>query len=190
MLKGDDTLILCAHNRECLFGDVVNSEMQLSAIGTIVLEEWLRSPEIRAEIELDEWIIMPNHLHGIVVIVGAHGGAPNAPDTPGGGHDTPNRADSRPPLRRQPRSLGSFIAGFKSAVTTRVNTIYDSGGAKLWQRNYHEHIIRNERELNAIRAYIQNNPTKWAADRDNARNTRQFPPPNTIDDYLRDMGLI
>jgi REP element-mobilizing transposase RayT len=140
---------ICTQNRECLFGDVLNGEMVLNDAGKIVADEWMRTGEIRDEIELDEWVVMPNHFHGIVMI--RRGDRPVAPTLPG----------------PRPKSIGSLMSGFKSAVTKRINDIRNSPGAKIWQRNYYEHIICNENELNSIREYIVNNPLKWEFDREN-----------------------
>jgi len=143
---------LVAHTRESLFGQVIDSEMRLSVLGLVVAEEWRRTRDIRGEIQLDAFVAMPNHIHAIVIIadqtvnVGAHG---------------------RAPLRRPPRSLGSFIAGFKSAVTKRINEIRGTAGLPVWHRNYYEHVIRNEEELDRIRQYIAGNPTCWDHDREN-----------------------
>nr|BCX01830.1 MAG: hypothetical protein KatS3mg041_1876 [Bacteroidota bacterium] len=148
---------ICTYERAHLFGQVVDGEMVLNAFGRIVGEEWFRSAEIRAEIELypDEFVIMPNHIHGIVWIVetdvGAHGRAP-----------LHNGQLSRPP-----RSLGAFVAGFKSIVTKRINALRGTPGAPVWQRNYYEHIIRTEWALHAIRQYIADNPLRWHLDRYN-----------------------
>jgi len=153
---------LCVHNRECLFGDVVKNEIRLNRFGKIAREEWLRSSEVRSEIVLDVFVVMPNHLHGIVFIdsdedscvavcegadLGAHG---------------------RAPLQQRPkRSLGSFVAGFKSVVTKRVNEIRGAPGRPLWQRNYFDHIIRTQRELDRVREYILTNPDQWHLDAEN-----------------------
>ena len=145
-----------------MFGEVVDGDVALNEQGQIAYEEWLASEQIRQEIELDTFVIMPNHLHGIVWIretddnpsVEAHGA----------------RAHGRAPLRpqrmpqRQPRSLGSFIVGYKSAATARVNRMRGTPGSPVWQRNYWEYIVRNEPSLNEIRAYIQSNPAQWAED--------------------------
>jgi REP element-mobilizing transposase RayT len=149
---------ICTHDRECLFGEIVSGEIQLNAFGEIVVEEWGRSTEIRREIELDEWVVMPNHLHGIAVIVA---------DPPVHGDSSSVGAHGRAPLHRKPRSLGSFIAGFKSVVTTRINTLRGAPGAPVWQRNYYEHVIRNEDDLVRIREYIANNPVQWEIDENN-----------------------
>lgn len=160
---------VCTQGRECLFGDVVDGEMVLSTFGQIVAEEWARTPKIRREIELDAFQVMPNHIHGIVVITGAS----NSSHDRGLGADV--GAHGRAPLQdnrgsglwRPPKSLGSFIAGFKSAVTKRINIVRGEPGRSVWQRNYFERIIRNEKELDSIRFYISQNPAKWRLDREN-----------------------
>jgi len=108
---------ICTFQKEGILAEIVNGAAHLKSLGEIVQEEWLKSAQIRAEIELDEFIIMPNHLHSIVFIndsVGAHGMRPES-----GGFEM--RAHSRAPLHRAGKSLGSFIAGFKSACTKRIN---------------------------------------------------------------------
>ena len=101
---------------------------------------------------LDEFIVMPDHFHGIVVINNDHFNG----DVGMTGHVV--GAHGRAPLHREPRSLGSLMAGFKSAVTKRINELRQTSGQPVWQRNYFDRIIRNDRELNYIRDYIMNNP--------------------------------
>jgi len=153
---------MCSNQRECLFGEITDREMRLNEYGQIVHDAWLRSEEIRREIELDAFVVMPNHIHGIVIIhdVGADCIRPLS------------RAHGRAPLppaqhQRKPHSLGSFIAGFKSATTRRINAIRDTPGLPVWQRNYYEHIIRNEDELHCIRQYIADNPMRCEMDQEN-----------------------
>ncbi len=148
---------LTTHERVCLFGEVVGGAIVLSAFGKIVEEEWLKTPEIRPQAVLDAYVIMPNHAH-LLVRLSVHADATGAVAVVG--------RDDRP-LVRPARSLGSLIAGFKAACTTRINTMRDTAGARVWQRNYYERIVRNERELNALRCYIRENPSNWAADPDN-----------------------
>jgi hypothetical protein len=83
--------------------------------------------------------------------------------------------------------LGSFVAGFKSAVTARVNAWRGMPRVPVWQRNYYEHIVRDDREFAIIRRYIRNNPARWARDRDNASNIRHLPPPAMVGAYLDDV---
>jgi putative transposase len=147
-------ITLCTYQKQHLFGDIVEGEMVLNTMGKIIDEEWLRSAGIRKEVELDEFVIMPNHVHGIIWIlpidpspsnVGAHGRAP----------------------LRKPKSLSSFTAGFKSVCTKRINELRQMPNISVWQRNYHERVIRNDKELNNIRQYIQLNPQHWETDEEN-----------------------
>jgi len=186
-------ITLVTHQRDMLFGEIENGVMKLNRHGQIVHEEWFRSAEIRKEIRLyeEEFVVMPNHIHGIVWIVdvGADGIRPivnddsvgatdinvgvddkivETDDNVGADDNVVVGADGRPPLRmpsRKPRSLGSFVAGFKSSVTKRIRDELNETG--IWQRNYHDRIIRNDRELDAIRKYIQVNPLNWEKDEEN-----------------------
>ena len=141
---------ICAHARECLFGEIDADAMMLSEFGEIVRDEWLKSCAIRSEIKLDAYIVMPNHFHGIVYIASTDS----------------IRGDDRlvAPVGPKPKSLGAFMAGFKSAVTKRINEMRRTPGATVWQRNYYEHIIRNEADYNRIAEYINHNPQRWAQD--------------------------
>lgn len=202
----------CSYRRDELFGEVINAEMRLSALGEIAREEWFRSSEIRKEIRLfeDEFIVMPNHGHGIIwiveIAVGVDGVRANEADADGINPNNgiqlnrerahtmrsnptlsnPEEPDARrASLRRVPRSLGSFIAGFKASVTSRAKNELKMTG--IWQRNYYDHIIRNDSELNNIRSYILNNPLNWQLDRDNAQNIRKLPPPENVEEYVKDV---
>ena len=134
-----------------MFGKVNDGNVELNELGRIAAEEWLKSARIRDEIELDAWIVMPNHVHGIVIITDDHsrGDRPVAPSGP------------------RPRSLGAMMAGFKSAATKRINSIRGAPGASVWQRNYYEHVIRNQSALDQIRRYITDNPAGWSEDPEN-----------------------
>ena len=179
---------LCTQGRVCLFGEIVAGEMRLNEYGEIVQKEWFRSAEIRREIVLfsDEFVVMPNHIHGIVRIVespNAHVGATGptagatdatvgATDATAGATDATVGATGRSPLQGPAkRSLASFVAGFKSAVTKRINDRRGTPGATVWQRNYYEHIIRHAESLNRIRAYILDNPLQWHLDHERAPAT-------------------
>jgi len=154
---------ICAQNRRCIFGDILNGAMRLNGTEKIVAGEWGKSAKIRDEIELDEWVVMPNHFHGIVWI--QNGDIEPMRDYRRG--DRPVAPTTGP----RPRSLGALIAGFKSAVTKQINQIRQTPGGGLWQRNYWEHIIRNEEEFNRIREYIVNNPARWDLDQENPHAT-------------------
>lgn len=174
-------ITLCTHERECLFGEITDGEMHMNDIGRIVADEWLKTPIIRAEIELDEWVVMPNHFHGIIVITdagatnrhvarkrntGNHCRADNRPVGRFTGRQS-DRPSGRPPVAPtgpKSKSVGAMMAGFKSSVTGRVNTYRQSPGSEVWQRNYWDHIIRNETELDTLRQYIITNPARWEQD--------------------------
>ncbi len=154
---------ICTHQKQCLFGEIDRGKMFLNQIGNIVRQEWLKSARIRKEIELDKYVIMPNHLHGIVIIQN-NNDRKNAIN---------NKGASLAPLRnnvvdisrqRKPRSLSSFVAGFKSSVTKRMKTFCTQPNPPVWQRNYYESIVGDEQQLARIRQYILNNPQKWEED--------------------------
>ncbi len=157
---------IVTHERWSLFGTVRDGAMTLSPCGNIVREEWLASAAIRREIELDTFVVMPNHVHGIVWIVetGPEGGWSRTGDPVAATRPGTHRG---PPTVRRPRSLGAFVAGFKSAATKRINEIRGVSGSPVWQRNYYERVIRNDRELAAVQTYIEENPARWAEDREN-----------------------
>jgi REP element-mobilizing transposase RayT len=161
---------LCTYKRQCWFGEIENDRMYLNQIGKIVANEWLRTAEIRSNFQLDEWIIMPNHLHGIVIIVDRLNS-----NTDIVGADNANVLGARnAPLQQKPNSLSSFIAGFKSAVTKQINLLRNNQDFPIWQRNYYESIIRDEKGLTAIREYIFNNPRQWQNDPDNLQNQQHL----------------
>ncbi len=143
---------ICTYNKELLFED--------NRIKNIVEDEWLNTPKRRRNIILDEYVIMPNHIHGIIIIenrVGAY-------------CDTPLQSGFRSPSR----TLGSIIRGFKASSTKKINIIRNSLGIPVWQRNYYEHVIRNETDLYDTRRYIRENPLKWDLDENNPNNFRSI----------------
>jgi putative transposase len=167
---------ICSWNRECLFGEIAGMkaskpEMLLNEYGKIVRDEWMGTSLIRKEIEIDEFVVMPNHFHGIVVIWG-RGDRPVAPLTTivGSIQGRPPVAPTEDRSGPKPKSIGSFLAGFKSIATKRINENRQSTGAPVWQRNYYERIVRNEIECKRIREYINNNPANWNDDENNPDN--------------------
>ena len=142
-----------------MLGNIHNHAMNLNPYGQIVKEEWLRSTSIRKEIQLDSYTIMPNHLHGIVVII---------EEILPLSHMATNRSkahnDDLVPKGPARHSLGAFVAGFKSITTKRINALRGTPGIPVWQRNYYDHIVRNAQSLEKIRNYIVQNPLRWEAD--------------------------
>ena len=153
---------LCTHNRQCMFGNISDNEMLLNSQGRIVEEEWLRTAHIRRQVTLDTFVVMPNHIHGIVVInestFSANVGATRRVAPTHGGHGP------------APGTLGAIVGQFKSTATKRINASRGSPKSLVWQRNYYEHVVRNEESLNRIREYIVNNPQHWDADENNPAN--------------------
>ena len=157
-------ITICSYQRRCIFGEIIDARTRLSRHGEILQAEWLRSGEIRPHLSLDAFVVMPNHVHGIVLIEPVSEPVQFA-------------AQAASPRRTQPAgpraaSIGSFVGGFKAAVTRRINAIGKPIDTPVWQRNYYEHIIRSEARLSAIREYIANNPANWAHDRQNPGTTR------------------
>jgi REP element-mobilizing transposase RayT len=188
-------ITLVTQNRECNLGYIENEKMILSDFGKIMESEWLKSFDIRNELFLDEYIIMPNHLHAIVVIdktddvethgvethgVETHGVETHGVETHGvetHGVETHGRASlqspSQSPLHRLPKSISSFIGGFKSAINSKIDDYIDEHHLTIpkynrknhfFQPNYHDHIIRNQESYMRIKNYIVTNPQKWADD--------------------------
>ena len=142
---------LCTRNRECLFGGIVNGEMRLNDAGEIVAHEWIKTAEICDAIELDEWVVMPNHFHGIFILSAAVGAI----------HESPLHMTV---TQRRNMAVPKIIGRFKMLSAKRINELRQTPGEKLWQRNYWEHVVRNEPELNRLREYIHSNPARWTWD--------------------------
>jgi len=158
---------LCTRGRACLFGHVVNGEMHLNEAGETARRCWEDIPTHFPMVELDTFVIMPNHMHGVVVI-GCKG---EASDSPVSANTRAGMADASPlrsrPNGTQPRSLSAIVRNFKSVSTRRINAACYAPGTPVWLRNYYEHVVRNEQELMAIREYILGNPARWDDDENN-----------------------
>jgi putative transposase len=145
---------------DCLFGDVVDGEMRLNALGKIVQEEWFKTAALHPYVELreDEFVAMPNHMHGIIWIMN---------------DDVWTRrtgfvgAQHRcvPAQNVMPHSLGAIVRAFKSAVTYRAN--HELNFANIWQRNYYENIICDQTDFERIAGYVLANPFNWNDDDEN-----------------------
>jgi putative transposase len=140
-------ITICTYQRQHLFGQVRKAVMELSPIGQIADEEWQRSAQIRQEVTLGNWVVMPNHFHGIVILDRTHTSEPL---------EEFNHAGQP---RMRPRSLSSLVAGFKSAVTRRTGK-----QQRIWHRNYHDYVVRDNRAWDAINSYIIRNPIVWGND--------------------------
>lgn len=176
---------ICTQDRECLFGEVVTGQVHLSKIGRLVTDCWDAIPQHFSHVVSDEFVVMPNHIHGIIVIaedarVGVQYIEPLQIEPLHGktGHHAYQRVI--------PKSVGSIVRSYKAAVTRFANE--NERESIIWQRNYYEHVIRHERALNAIREYIRNNPLNWAQDIDHPSNAAR-PMPDTVEAYLREAGV-
>ncbi|MCZ8201367.1 transposase [Microcystis sp. LE19-55.1A] len=153
---------ICTYQKQSWFEEIKNGQIYLNQLGKIVADEWLKTCKIPPNFKLDEWVIMPNHFHGIVIINDYSGD-----DQSLGARDAPLDLGARDaPLQQKPNSLSSCIAGFKSAVTKRINLLRQNTDTPIWQRNYYESILRDEKYLAVVREYIINNPKNWPNDRD------------------------
>jgi putative transposase len=151
---------ICSWLRGFIFGEIINSKMELNEYGIAVEREWFNNVNVRTNIELDQFIIMPNHVH-CILIINRKGVLQYAP--------------TKDAFRSPTQTLGAIIRGYKSTTTKQINSIRNTPGMPVWQRNYFEHIISNEIELNKIREYISNNPLRWAFDKDNPLNIQIDP---------------
>ncbi len=177
---------VCTANRECLFGDIVDGEICLNECGQIIAGCWQDIPYHFAGARLDAFVTMPNHLHGIIVIGNGDVGAMHFSHSERSGVE--ERKMHRP-CGTVSASLGAMVQNFKSVATRQVNAARATAGATIWQRDYYEHIIRNEREWSIIARYIRDNPAKWSADFDNPANFANRLPRKTERDYWRDARL-
>lgn len=156
---------ICTQNRECLFGKIMDGKMVLNDAGKIIQTEWEKLPQQFQNIELDVFVVMPNHFHGIVVIQ-------NENDVDVGGPLVGTQNGNGQPQGIAPtdkKTIGDIIGAFKSLTTNEYirgvkNGKFPPFEKQIWQRNYHEHIIRNEQSLDKIREYIMYNPQKWQND--------------------------
>jgi len=137
---------VCTLNRVEMFGDVVDNEMVLNGYGRIVGECWRWLSAQYPYVRLDEWVVMPNHLHGVLIL-----------------GETGVQTSSEP----AGKSLGRLVGAFKTISTKRINEARCKVGGLVWQRDFYDHILRGEQDLNRIREYIAGNPHRWAEDEEN-----------------------
>ena len=145
---------ICLFPKSKLLGEVSpDGVMKLNRYGKIVEEEWLRTAELRTNVELDEFVIMPDHFHGLVVL------------RLGTVHRAPTPESFSIPTSS---SLPTMIRYFKAAVTRRIRELSGNQEENIWQRSYHEHVIRKNENINAAREYILNNPLRWSLHKKNS----------------------
>lgn len=167
-------ITICCQDRICRFGQVDNGKMILNEYGKIAYDEWVKLPQRFPNFDLDVFQIMPNHMHGIIALVGAtlavaqnDAVAQNGTIAQNGGNAQKNGEDNRAGVNPA-RTVSDIVGAYKSLVANDCLKIFKSKNetmGKLWQRNYHEHIIRNDQSYQRISAYIANNPAKWTDDK-------------------------
>ena len=154
-------ITICTDNRKCLFGDIIDRQINLNDSGKMIDDQWNNIPNRYNNVTLDQYTIMPNHMHGIIQIVGAGSPCPN--------NDINNNAINNGRGNHAP-TLGQMIAYFKYQSTKQINLFNNLPGRKIWQRSFHDHIIRTDTSLQNIREYIINNPATWDDDENNINN--------------------
>ena len=168
-------ITICTHDREEFFGKIKNKRMKLNEMGKIVDVEWKQTEKIRTNVKLDAWMIMPNHLHGILVIENEMFRDVETPrrgvSTGMGNNHVCTKKQIRNPHHKpewKPNSVGSIINQFKSVCTKRIHKIHPAL-SRVWQPRFHDRVIRDEKELDRIRKYIWLNPERWENDRNNLK---------------------
>ncbi|MEK7866496.1 MAG: transposase [Planctomycetota bacterium] len=157
---GQYFVTMCAAKGACLFGEVRAGVMRLNEAGHIVREEWARTRHVRPGVDIDVFVVMPNHVHAIVIIEEQRGAAQRAAPTlvQGGG--------------LKGRSLGAIVGQVKSITTKRIRREMGRPNLDVWQRGYHDRVIRGKEEWLHLREYVLRNPANWDADPDNTVRRR------------------
>lgn len=164
-LPGAYFITICTQDRACLFGEVVDRQMRLNDAGWMVQAVWNDLPHHYPGVDTDAFVVMPNHIHGIIAITDAA--------TVGAG--LPRPYTLRSATAPSPATLGQVVAYFKYQSTKRFNAAGGTPGVRLWQRNYYEYIICNDKSLNRIRDYIATNTVRWHLDRETPDRTGTNP---------------
>ncbi len=154
--NGAYSVTIVAHERAELFGAIANDVVVANPAGVAVTDAWNTIPERFPTVELDAFMLMPNHMHGILWLLDE----PSVSGVEGAASSAPTTTDPRRP------ALGTVMRAFKSISAREVNRIDDRTGS-VWQRNYFETIVHNQKQLDALRQYIEDNPLKWALDEEN-----------------------
>ena len=149
---------ICTQYRKPIFGKVDGGQVYLSWKGVIVYQMWTGLPDHFPNVKLDEFVVMPNHLHGILWLLEREKPIIKM-------HPSPkNQSGHYPPSHLQPGSLSVIIRSFKSAVTRKINQMGHTSGQTLWQRSFYHHILRDDDDLSQHREYIIENPLRWTLD--------------------------
>ena len=168
-LAGGYFVTIVTKGRGQLFGSISDGIMKLNVVGRIVYRTWIEIPDHYSYVELDAFCVMPNHFHGIIILTDyRRGGSANKarmPEMASHGNEPLARKDqTRPYINHQRHGLPEIVRWFKSFSARRINANRKISGVPVWQRNYYEHIIRDERDYANIFEYIQSNPLNWEKD--------------------------
>ena len=186
--EGAYFVTICANKRECLLGKVAGDAMWLGDTGRMVAATWQELHLHYPGVDLDAFVIMPNHLHGIIILtVGA--GPRACPTIAAGPRACPESGQPQGVAPTEYLCLPDVVHRFKSLTTARYLLAvrakrWPPFSGRLWQRNYYEHVIRNEEELNKIRRYVWDNPLQWAFDRENLGANRGVARPGAPTDDI------
>jgi putative transposase len=155
-------ITICTHQRAHLFGKITRGKMVLNAMGVVADECWRAVPDHYPNVRLDEFVVMPNHVHGVLQIGETVGAIQESP--PNVGANAHGAIRELPLQDRRNMTLVKIIGRFKMNSAKQINILRQMIGVPVWQRNYYEHIVRDDGALNKIRQYIRNNPAQWAED--------------------------
>ena len=152
---------ICVQARQCLVGAVENGQVRLTSQGIIVEQRWRNLPRFHKGLRLDEYVVMPNHLHDLLILEEPELAPPPERRTPEYGNLPEIDPDPDRPNETEPGSVGTIVQNFKSIASRAINSRRKTPEAGVWQRNYYEHIVRDQADLESIRAYIRANPENW-----------------------------
>ncbi|MBU0655046.1 MAG: transposase [Gammaproteobacteria bacterium] len=170
--RGAYFMTICTRDRECLFGEIVNETMHMNEYGRIIAEEWAALTEVQDAIEIGEFVVMPNHFHGIIIFTVDIDDIDHVDHTVGAIHELPLQE------QRRKMALPKVIGRFKMRSAKRINLCRNTSGIPVWQRNYYEHIIRDQADYTRIAEYITDNPRRWVNDSLHPDNDNMCPPTN------------
>ena len=159
--QGAYFVTICTRNRVCLLGDIVEGRMYLSEAGRLAQAVWEDLPHHYPHVQIDVWVIMPNHMHGIIILTEAD------PKTDVGTKTDVGAGLKPAPTAATRHGLSEIVRAFKTFSARRINALHNTVGTPFWQRNYYEHVIWNESALDRIRQYIVDNPARWREDPEN-----------------------
>ncbi|MBI9051887.1 MAG: transposase [Anaerolineaceae bacterium] len=156
-------ITICTHQRRMLFGNIENEAIHMNELGEIAQEKWREISNHFENVNLDYFVVMPNHIHGIIQIIDSQSVETRHASSL-------QNMDIKPISGVKPKSLCAIIGSYKAAVSRQINRSSIPSDTPIWQRGFYDHIIRNESSLIKLRQYIENNPLQWQLDHENPIN--------------------